>query len=789
MKKWIALTIIAFCLTLGGVGAATADGELLPPWLETLRCVVPGGEQASGEVMLQADKEGAAALFLPSCAELNALTFLFDGESLTFSNSEGDALAVGSGQPADFSSLFPAGSQSDGRYPLTVSRAEQEPFAFYFMISANQATIWVVSDDPVNQGRAYVDSAPSSTKYSLSGSLLMLDANGRVIYDNGLRELRSRGNTTWDWAVKKPYQIKLEQKADLLENERDNTARTWLLMAEAFDATGLHNTVSLGLGKALGLEGTPEARMVDFYFDGEYRGYYLLCEKVQVDQARLNMLNYSDYLEEMNPGIEDREAFPLAKEKNSYGNEYQYVENVRTDLGAQAAYLVELDQYKYELEDSWFSVKSADALYYYTLKTPEYAPSEDVAYVSERMQGLVDAVYGGGVNPNTGKPLSEYLDYDSMARLLLINEVAKTCDFAYTSTFFYLPLGSGQFRAGPLWDFDIAYGIRDNRPYEAGTENYVPYEGWIRQLMTVPDFQLRMKELYTQEVEPLIREVLLGQQKRLELCSIDDYVAQRNASRLMNERLWEYGGGYNNMNWDTLYPTYEENLAFFREYLTARLAWMNADMALWSGSEISDIGLKLSYINAKVADTTNVTMTNVFPHYTISQIAYDEEPIEETPWRHAYTARITLEAKAGCSFAQTVTAAVNGFAADVTDRSETSVTVNFRFSAPFYEEALYDDVDYGLLFQYDYYVAQYPELLEELDGDRDAILENYVYYDMGSEVSAIETFDYALYYECYQRILDAYFMGDVNACTLFYMDNDQDSPMMGLGEAIYPEGF
>lgn len=132
---------------------------------------------------------------------------------------------------------------------------------------------------------------------------------------------------------------------------------------------------------------------------------------------------------------------------------------------------------------------------------------------------------------------------------------------------------------------------------------------------------------------------------------------------------------------------------------------------------------------------------------------------------------------------------MNGFTAQVTAHSEQSLTVAFRFSAPFYEEAIYEDMDYGLLYQYDYYVAQYPDLLEEYGGDSEAILENYVYYDMESEVSAIETFDFGRYYECYQKLLDSYFMGDVAACTMYYIDNDQDGPMLGLGEAVFPEGL
>lgn len=281
MKKWC-ISAIALCLTMLIWSTAQAASVSMPQWAAELRIASPGGHKTSAEIRVQPDKDGNAALFLPSCMDLSALTFVFESETLTFANEAGERLEAISGQPADVGSLFPSWPDAQGRYSLTVSMPQGDPLALYLMRSANQAAIWVVSGEPETHGRAYVDASSSSEKRSITGSMLMLDADGRVIYDDDLRELRGRGNTTWGWGVKKPYQIKLKNKADLLNNERNNTARTWVLLAEAFDATGLHNTISLSLGKAMGLEGTPEARMVDLYFDGEYRGYYLLSEKVRL---------------------------------------------------------------------------------------------------------------------------------------------------------------------------------------------------------------------------------------------------------------------------------------------------------------------------------------------------------------------------------------------------------------------------------------------------------------------------------------------------------------------------
>lgn len=762
----------------------------VPPELPALSWHALGGADADFDASVEVipvAAEGETYLFLPSCASLTELSLTFDAPSLTLGDGADASLTITSGEAFDLTALCTP--DEEGVYRLAVSKPGQgEAATLCIMRSANQAAMWIFSDDPERAGRPYVDSATDRVWRTAEGSMVMLDEQGEPLYDGSLREIRGRGNTTWDWGTKKPYQIKLENKTDLLENGHNNRARTWLLLAESFDATLLHNTLCLSLGQALGLSATPEFRPVDLYYDGEYRGYYLLCEKVQVASGRLDMMNYSDYMEELYPDIEDSDAYPLTEALNAYGNACQYVDGVTSDKVGQGAYLIELDAYNYTGEASWFTVIGSEA---FAIKSPEYASRADVEYLSCLMQQLVDAVHAGGVNPSTGKPLSDYLDYDSMARVLLVNALAKTCDFGYTSTYFYMPEGSQKFYAGPLWDFDIGFSIRDNRPLEIGPDNYMPYAGWLRTILTVPDFQLTMRRLYEEELEPLISHVLLNADATPTgaLRPLDDYLSRIDASRRMNFKLWPYGGGYNNINYDTLYPTYEENVAFFRNYLTGRIAWLDQDMALWTGNVVDKVALNLSYINAKVDETATITPFNVFPHYTITDISWQQEPDAETPWHHIYTTDIHLAAKAGLTFGEAVSATVNGCPAQVIDQDETGLTVRFRFSAPFYEAAVYDDVDYGLLFNYDYYIDQYPELLDEYGEDRDAVLANYVDYDLPMEVSAIETFDYALYYEAYTRLLDNYFMGDAMMSTLFYMDNDQEGPLMGLGAPIYPSGL
>ena len=729
------------------------------------------------------------SLFLPTCADLTAVSLVAcgEGEGQTLTLAAGDIqLQVAPGEAADIAALFPDGPDEEGVYQLTVAVGESQPKPLRIRQSAHQASLFITSADPVNRGRAYVDGLTDPKSDPITdASLLMLDEAGEVVYQDDLRELRGRGNTTWEWGIKKPYQIKLEKKTDLLQSgNEDNEERTWLLMAESFDVTLVHNMLTLSIGQEMGMEGTMEFRPVDLYYDGDYCGFYLVCEKVNVKPGRLNILEMDDLIEEHYPQVADGELFPVVEEETDIGD-IRYVSGVEASFGQAGAYLIELDSYGGFDEESMFKTFDRNQ---YEIRSPEYAGREDVVYVQRMTEALIRTIENGGAHPEDGRLLEELIDIDSLARYLLIQQFAKTCDFGYTSTYLYLPEGSAQFKAGPLWDFDIAYAIRDNRPYEVGVDGYVAGDRWVYAAMDIPVVQTAMQQLWQEELEPLIQTVVLGDETAQQgnLRSLAGYYAVTEASRRMNYDLWELGGSYNNINYDTLYETFDENWDFFASYIKERTEWMNQDLPLWSGDVVEEAALQLSYINADVPGSAAVVPASPFQRTDVVDVAWSAQPMEETPWRAVYTVEVKLLARPGSTFAPDATAHVNDTPAHVVSLTDTEMTLRFAFQGPVYEPAEYEGVDYGLVYNYHYYVNEYPELLDEYGDDPAAILENFVYYDLPVGISGIETFDFDLYYEAYMDQLDAYFSSDTYGCMMYYLENEEEEWMLGLGEAIVP---
>ncbi len=76
--------------------------------------------------------------------------------------------------------------------------------------------------------------------------------------------------------AKRPYQIKLDKKTDLLQTgDSADKAKTWVLLANFYDPSAVRNMLALDLGRALQMECNMGYRPVCLFYDGEFRGLYL----------------------------------------------------------------------------------------------------------------------------------------------------------------------------------------------------------------------------------------------------------------------------------------------------------------------------------------------------------------------------------------------------------------------------------------------------------------------------------------------------------------------------------
>ena len=351
-----------------------------------------------------------------------------------------------------------------GQYIVYVRYSDtQQAFPVIVVQSSNMDALFLTSDNPEKFGRAFIEASRDHSA-STTGSYALVTSKGTLSNSGALTQIRGRGNSSWS-LPKRPYQIKLDKKASLIDGTPENSAKTWVLVSNQYDETMLRNYIGYKTALAMGLKETPDCKFVDLYYDGEYRGLYLLAEKPQLAGGRIEVDeidNYSDY----GTPLDNNQT---GTARNSYGYTYQYVKGaVCPVLPQQTGYLLEIDLPTYRQERCWFTTSIGPI----AVKGPDNLSQAQMKFISERMQRAIDEA-----SKPTGN-MSAYFDVKSLARVFLVNEFAKSPDWLYySSSFFYFDNADGLLHAGPVWDFDLAFGTH---AYE-GRGEYIDVTGWASQ--------------------------------------------------------------------------------------------------------------------------------------------------------------------------------------------------------------------------------------------------------------------------------------------------------------------
>ena len=363
------------------------------------------------------------------------------------------------------------GTSLRGTTRLSVlSKKGNELGRLFFMLSENVSSIFVKSTDPINYGRKWIESSPDHGN-ATDGKLAMIAADGEYIYDGKLSQIKGRGNSSWSES-KRPYQIKLDKKADLLQTGvKDNKAKTWVLISDSTDDSSSRNTIAYSLAKLLGVKSAVDFCQVDLYYDGDYRGSYLLCEKVQVNKGRVDIDDLEEANEKLNPSITNA---TVVEGKNVYGLEMRYAKDVSTPSDYTGGYLIEHERSadRYLAESAWFTVSTSSGYQHFVCKSPEVWSYQEANYMSCLLQDLFDAFENGGVVPSfrgssrAGKTTADLLDLDSLASIYWLNEILKNPDgYTFSSGYLYKDSdksGNSRITFGPAWDFDLSAGNGKN---------------------------------------------------------------------------------------------------------------------------------------------------------------------------------------------------------------------------------------------------------------------------------------------------------------------------------------
>ena len=268
-------------------------------------------------------------------------------------------------------------------------------------------------------------------------------------------EIKGRGNYTWTGFDKKPYRLKLTEKAALMGM---NKSKHFALLAHADDNKGfMRNTIGFYFSEQIGMAWTPKAKPVELVLNGDYKGLYFLTETIRVDKDRVNIVEQED------------------NETDS--------ENIT------GGWLVEIDNYRDDPQIRFMEGDTGEEMAI-TYKTPEELSSAQEQFLRAEMERIDRLVYGD----KNSDELWQYVDMDALAKFYIVQEITDNYESFHGSCYLYRDMGEGQkWMFGPVWDFGSAFNHDKEQYLYKGREWH---NHWIPEMCKFPKFMDRVKEIW-----------------------------------------------------------------------------------------------------------------------------------------------------------------------------------------------------------------------------------------------------------------------------------------------------
>lgn len=346
-------------------------------------------------------------------------------------------------------------------------------FGEYYEIHKGRIKFFVVCKKSESVPTAFIDTETGTCDYlhaakgnKESCDLNIIDSNDVLLFASNDMPcvIKTRGNSTW-WEEKKPYLLKTEKRTELLGMQ---PAKKWVFLANAFDESNLRNKIVYDFARQLGHGWVPDSRYVDLFMNNQYKGLYLITEKVEVDRSRLFFAD------------------------------------------CDSIYMFHMtSEFQMRHESNCFVTKKGQRI---VVDYPKSFADTSLSYVKELVQNIEDVI----LEDQGAEDLADIIDVDSWAFKYLIDDVFENTDCDFLSSYFYVVFHDGHMKCygGPIWDFDL--GIGNNlfnyepdmffaRRIWKSLKEYTPY---YNALLERPSFYRTVVDLYEEEIRPSLADFL-----------------------------------------------------------------------------------------------------------------------------------------------------------------------------------------------------------------------------------------------------------------------------------------
>ena len=555
-NRWGAALVC--CALLAAVGCASPEPPPQPePTVETVSAEPPEsvhfqvryGDSMERINMRYVPEEDRYYVFLPAFASQEDLyssspggVYLMETETLRPASEAAGYIHYPAQTP-----LLEVGFDQD--YAMRLTEGEQgDVITVRFMHGENIPAMFISTES------GSMEAVMADQAHKEKASMTLIRADGLAEYTGPLRYIKGRGNTSWTHTSKRSFNIRLEAEADILEM---GAGEKWRLIGNGLDPTILRNKLAYDLAAEVGMPYSVDSRFLDLYIDGVYWGVYLLTERVEIGEHRVDIADLESETAAVN--LEELENYPMVYLRDEEDGpstladyeSYSAIPNDPEDI--TGGYLVECTAFT--AKDIRTPVFSTSSGLYFSVINPEHISQKQHAYLSELFDTVDRLIQRGSKN------VLRYIDGESWANMAVISELLINRDTMLTSQFFYKdadgPEGDTPIYAGPLWDMDktLSNGSSPDSP-RVMLLMELP---WFASLYSIDGFRQQMVEQY--------KNVFLPQLEMLLDNGIDGYVESLSASAAMDFVAWPREDMDAQYTWrtETLAEGAEELKRFLRE--------------------------------------------------------------------------------------------------------------------------------------------------------------------------------------------------------------------------------
>ena len=449
MKKYIPCAIMTLLLILTAAICVFAETRMKPTesYGQTgIAFRIPAGDKEE-IISWWSNDDGQAFVFLPSYAELKDLrVILRKGTHAMIGDMElSDGMDCGCFEP-------------DTEYEMTVQN--QSPMAVRFVRSGNLPTMFIHT---VSGTEETIHTQRNVWEYA---QLCLMDTEGKTDYQGELDEISGRGSGTW-FFEKKSYNLKLNGSADLLGM---GAGKKWALLANVIDESHLRNKLIYDFAREIGSYSgfAPNCEHVDVYLNGTYVGLYLLTEKAEIAENRV----------EADPEV-------ILFGVDALGRSERMLLPFVLDWGTAVG-----------------------------IKSPESCTEQERDLLMNDIFAFQDTL----LDESKGEEALQFIDLESWTRRYLIDEIFENYDGGCHSQYFFRDQRDGKDNriiAGPCWDYDNCadgWFMAKQNPrcflMQRMWKNEGEHTPWYGTLMKKETFRDRVLELYRNELSAKVRHLM-----------------------------------------------------------------------------------------------------------------------------------------------------------------------------------------------------------------------------------------------------------------------------------------